>query len=106
MGFLRKEANSLKRLYREREDLDKDAFAQICDVLDQLLSSVSRKRGDQTNLNNSLTSAVANLNSINDDADGSMIETEERELLVDFLINVGLYVGFDVAELVDYERDW
>lgn len=106
MGFLRKEANSLKRLYREREDLDKDAFAQICDVLDQLLSSVSRKRGDQTNLNNSLTSAVANLNSINDDADGSMIETEERELLVDFLINVGLYVGFDVAELVDNERDW
>ena len=106
MGFLRKEANSLKRVFREKEDLDKDALAQIGAVLNQLLSSVSRKRGDQTNLNNSLTSAVANLNRINDDVDGGVIETEERELLVDFLINVGLYVGFDVAELVDNERDW
>lgn len=80
--------------------------AQLADVVEQLLNSVSKCKGNANNCEVAIATAVKAFNELNDSYDGTLIETEERESLYESLCSVGDYVECDVADIIEDNRDW
>lgn len=83
-------------------------------ILNNLLSSLMAlgEAADEAKKVAHFETAVIALNDLNDDTDGSLIETDEREELCDLFNKIGLAAGIDVEKYGDGEglesewRDW
>ena len=103
------------------EQLFPDEFLERTDArLKSFISSISAcvtTADDYPKVMQAIESLVVELNTINDDFDGSVIETGEREALCEFIDNVIVTHGIDIEalaaaqdcgsdELTDQWRDW
>jgi hypothetical protein len=103
------------------EQLFPDEFIERTDaLLKEFISSISTfssTEADYSRVMAAIQLLVIELNKINDDFDGSVIETGEREELCEFIDNVIIERGIDIEalaasqdcdrnELTDEWRDW
>lgn len=103
------------------ESLFPDEFIDRTDTALKLfvanISNCSPHQDDYPKVRNAIKSLVLDLNKINDDFDGSVIETGEREEICDFIDDVIVAHGIDIDayaeyldcgryELADEWRDW
>ena len=113
---MRKLRRNLSQIIRHIRDYIADSKQEYCtsDNVDQLkkiledfLSAISRRKKDRENLVAATKKTVVCLNEFDEKTDHEIIESEERDMLCQFMINGALYVGFDDwIEEIDHWREW
>ena len=87
-----------------QDDIDRCAA-----ILDHYLLSLSRVRGKGEDRNEAIMEAVKDtvleLNTLNDNCDGKLIETDQRETLCELLITAAQDAGLE-SEVDDITEEW
>jgi len=85
-----------------QDDIDRCAA-----IIDHLLISLSKTRGDSEAIMEAVKDAVLELNTLNDNCDGNLIETDQRETLCQLIITAAQDAGLDTDEDITEEwREW
>lgn len=85
-----------------QDDIDRCAA-----IIDHFLIILSKTRGDGDAIMEAVKEAVLELNTLNDNCDGNLIETDQRETLCELIITAAQDAGLDTDEDITEEwREW
>ena len=84
-----------------------DDINRCAAIVDHYLLSLSKTKGDADAIMEVVKDTVLELNTLNDNCDGSLIETDQRETLCELIITAAQDAGLDTDEDITEEwREW
>ncbi len=83
-----------------QDDIDRCAA-----IVDHFLISLSKTRGDGEAILETVKDAVLELNTLNDNCDGNLIETDQRETLCELINTAAQDAGLE-TDLDDVTEEW
>ena len=103
---LRKRVKKLVGMQRRRKLFTSETLANFETILTDFVDNIVGKKDDKKNIRKEVKSAIRKLNRADRKVDHGLIETEEGEELFQFFLDAGSYVGVDIWETIEDERDW
>jgi hypothetical protein len=101
---------SIKEYYSSIDDGERSCALKDVEsmrkILEEFLTAVEDKQGDEKNLDRAVKKAVNKLNKLDEKTDHELIETDEREALCAFFDAGAAYVGVDADDIAGEWRDW
>lgn len=85
-----------------QDDIDRCAA-----IIDHYLITLAKTKGDADAIMEAVKDTVLELNTLNDNCDGSLIETDQRETLCELIITAAQDAGLETDEDITEEwREW
>ncbi|MBQ9372764.1 MAG: hypothetical protein IJU03_11275 [Thermoguttaceae bacterium] len=106
MFDLREEATCIVQNLRDYGRFRRDTLREFRDILNAFLKAISGKQKDEKNMKQATRTALLELNELHASQNRELIDEETGKLLATFFSKASEYVGVDVAEIVEEERDW